>query len=115
VLTLLVLCGNVETNPGPTSYVQDEHRQVRNTTLQRKLTFEKHPEMLPGAGQQKDNIVNKFGKALLSTCICKILQMYFVNGRSKSDSEGHYTFTVFLQLVKVLLITLLCLSCYSPP
>jgi hypothetical protein len=35
-----------------------------------------------------DNVVNKFGKALLN--VCKTLPMYFVNG--KSDSDGQYTF-----------------------
>ena len=40
--------------------------------------------------KSRDNVVNKFGKALLN--VCKMLQIYFVNGRSKSDSDGQYTF-----------------------
>ena len=59
VLTLLVLCGDVETNPGPgpglapsnPGHGQDDGRQLRNST-QRKLTFERQPQRSPGSSQQ---------------------------------------------------------------
>jgi hypothetical protein len=50
-----MLCGDVETNPGPGPsnpyHGQDDVRQLRNSS-QRKLTFERQPQRSLGSSQQ---------------------------------------------------------------